>query len=355
MIIRQWNRFATNDDRFGPGHSEYRRVYLINTLLAAMAILFSFLSALNAFGRAPGPGSAAYLAGALSTIAAILYFHKSNRIQAAAILTVLIELAVLAGSLAYREHRQYALYWIAVVPLSSFFLLGRKPGRLFTVSVFLCFALFFGFRFEEWNAAGFGFESLLNVLLALFSLTFMVGYYEQSRHEAILALEQKNVELEKLSVTDKLTGIYNRIKLDDVLNYEIANAERYERSYSIIMGDIDHFKAVNDRFGHIAGDAVLVEIGKLMKTACRRIDTVGRWGGEEFLIVCPETNIDGAYELADRIRKIVASNVFPVAARVTMSFGVSEHTRGDDIPSLLRRADAALYAAKNKGRNRVER
>ena len=355
MLIRTWNRFATNNDRFGPGHPEYRRAYLINTILVAMAIVFLFFLALNAALLRQGSVAAINLFGIAAAMAALIGFHKRDRIQASAVATVSIEILVLTGLLLLREHRQYAFYWIMIIPLSSFFLLGRRLGRLFTVAVFVCFAALIAFRFEAWREAGFGLESLFNVVLALFSLTLMVGYYEQSRYEAIVALEQKNLELEKLSITDKLTGIYNRIKLDDVLGYEFSNADRYGRTFSIIMGDVDLFKTVNDRFGHVAGDTVLVEIGRLMKNACRRIDTVGRWGGEEFLVICPETKLDGAFGLAERIRKLVESNDFPVAQRVTISFGVSEYATGDDIPALLRRADKALYEAKSKGRNCVRK
>jgi diguanylate cyclase (GGDEF)-like protein len=353
MLIRSWNRFATNHGRFGPGHPEYRRAYLINSILVAMAIMFLIFLALNAAALRQGLVAALNLFGAVAAVAALLWFHRRDRILSSAVATVTIEILVLAGLLLIREHRQYAFYWIMVVPLSSFFLLGRKLGRLFTAAVFVCFAALLVFRFGSWREAGFGLESLFNVALALLSLTLLVGYYEQSRNEAIVALEQKNLELEKLTVTDKLTGIYNRIKLDDVLSYELSNADRYGRTFSIIMGDVDLFKSVNDRFGHVAGDSVLVEMAKLMRNACRRIDTVGRWGGEEFLVICPETRLDGAYGLAERIRKMIESNAFPVARQVTISFGVSEYSPGDDIPSLLRRADAALYAAKSKGRNCV--
>jgi diguanylate cyclase (GGDEF)-like protein len=352
--LHGWDRFATNGGRFSPGHLEFRRAYLINTILVAMSALFLFFSFLNLVFFRQYEVAIVLTAGALLAALALLQFHLGGRIMLAAIVTVLIEIVVLAGVLVQLGHRQYALYWVTVIPLSSNFLLGRKLGRIVTAIVFAFLAAFVAFHYGEWASDGFSVESLANVALALCCLTLMVNYYEQSRSEADAAIEQKNLELERLSVTDKLTGIFNRNKLDDVLSYELSNAARYDRTFSLILGDIDHFKAVNDRFGHITGDAVLKDFGVLLRSSCRCIDTVGRWGGEEFLIICPETKIDGAWGLAERIRRIVADHPFPISKRVTISFGVAEYRRGDDAAALLKRADEALYAAKNRGRNCVE-
>ena len=328
MLRRKWKRFATNSDAFEPGHPEYRRVFLINSFLASMSFAFFLFSMLDVmlFDRpliAADNGLGAFL-----SIATLFYFHRGRcRVQTAAVLTVLIETSVLAVLIVSLGFRHYALYWVSVIPVSCYFLLGRRQGRLFSISVFLSLSIFLVLRFPSWQSAGFSLESLANVAFSLLALTLFVEYYELTRHEASVTLRHKNVELEKLSVTDKLTGIYNRIKLDDMLSYELLNAARYDRSFSVIMGDIDHFKTVNDRFGHVAGDAVLREIGALIKNACRRIDTPGRWGGEEFLIICPETKLAGAFELAERVRKLIAKQDFSFGDCVTISFGVSEYRR----------------------------
>lgn len=172
------------------------------------------------------------------------------------------------------------------------------------------------------------------------------------RARAELAI--KNEELEQLSIRDKLTGLYNRRKLDESLEQEITRAGRYDRPLSVIMLDLDHFKAVNDTHGHPAGDAVLIETASRLQAALRTSDILGRWGGEEFLIFCPETGLPAAVGLAARLQNDFAANEFPAAGCLTASFGVAAHRAGDRPEDLLARADAALYCAKNNGRNRVE-
>ncbi|WP_337996367.1 GGDEF domain-containing protein [Oleispirillum naphthae] len=156
-----------------------------------------------------------------------------------------------------------------------------------------------------------------------------------------------------LSVTDPLTQVFNRYKLEEVLASEERRARRYGTGFSVIMADIDRFKAVNDTFGHPIGDRVLEIVAAEMRASTRTTDVVGRWGGEEFLIVCVHTRPEAAVILADMLRRRIAAIAFPEAGRVTVSFGVSAHAPGDSAAAVVSRADAALYAAKRGGRNRV--
>ncbi|HKL20818.1 MAG TPA: diguanylate cyclase [Tichowtungia sp.] len=167
-------------------------------------------------------------------------------------------------------------------------------------------------------------------------------------------LARKNQELERLAVCDRLTGLYNRRKLDERLEQELTRAARYNRPLSVIMLDLDHFKEINDTCGHPAGDTVLAESAVRLKRALRKNDTVGRWGGEEFLILCPETGLRDAAGLAERLRQTFADRDFPEAGRLTASFGVAACRAEDQPNKLLSRADRALYRAKKSGRNRVE-
>lgn len=166
-------------------------------------------------------------------------------------------------------------------------------------------------------------------------------------------LVAKNAELERLAVTDRLTGLYNRLKLDQFLAQEHTRCERYGGHYSAVLLDIDHFKAVNDRHGHLAGDAVLVALAQLLKAGTRETDLAGRWGGEEFLVIAPSTVLDGALDIANKLRESVAAFTFPEVKRCTASFGVATHAAGDSIAAVIGRADAALYQAKAGGRNCV--
>ncbi len=165
---------------------------------------------------------------------------------------------------------------------------------------------------------------------------------------------KKTIEIVKmLSMTDELTKIFNRKKLNQSISEEINRAKRYNEKFSIIMFDIDHFKKINDTFGHDIGDEVLKNIAKIVGSQLRITDVFGRWGGEEFIIISPKTLKEEALNLAERIRKSIKDFAFPVVKNVTCSLGVTEWTTQDDEKSLLKRVDDALYEAKESGRNKV--
>ena len=166
-------------------------------------------------------------------------------------------------------------------------------------------------------------------------------------------LQEKNAQLELLAVTDPLTGLYNRMKLDKTLAEEVAQGQRYNTDWSVILLDVDHFKDVNDTHGHAVGDSVLVDVANILRNQVRATDLVGRWGGEEFLAVCRGSQPTAAATVAEKLRHSIASHAFPVIGQKTASFGVSKYRAGDTVKSVVARADLALYQAKNSGRNRV--
>lgn len=171
--------------------------------------------------------------------------------------------------------------------------------------------------------------------------------------EAKKDIEVKNKELEKLAITDKLTNLYNRRKLDELLQNELNRSERFKHTFAVTILDIDYFKKVNDTFGHQTGDKVLIEISNILRTHIRTTDFVGRFGGEEFVIICPESQKDGVYNLMESIRLDVQNHTFKDIGNITMSFGIALVKENDTSESLLKRADIALYEAKNSGRNKV--
>ena len=165
---------------------------------------------------------------------------------------------------------------------------------------------------------------------------------------------RKNAQLERLSVSDTLTGLSNRLRLDQVLGEESARRARSGAPVSVILLDLDHFKTVNDQHGHPVGDRVLMTIGALLKAGSRQTDEVGRWGGEEFLVVCRDTEVAGACALAQSLRERISVQDFGDVGHRTASFGVAQLADGEDAESLVARADVALYRAKRAGRDRVE-
>lgn len=159
---------------------------------------------------------------------------------------------------------------------------------------------------------------------------------------------------EKLAVTDRLTGLFNRLKLDQAFASEYKRCLRYAHPLSVVIFDLDHFKSVNDTFGHQVGDDVLVAVAGILQECVRTVDIAGRWGGEEFLVISPDTDALGAGKLAEKIRERIEAHNFNGVGHKTASFGVAEYTEGDTIDILTSRADTALYRAKTAGRNRVE-
>ncbi len=160
-------------------------------------------------------------------------------------------------------------------------------------------------------------------------------------------------QIEQLAVTDSLTETYNRRKFDEVVTGEHNRAEKSKVPFSFIMLDIDHFKKVNDKFGHGVGDQVLKHLCHLIRGMIRQGDLLIRWGGEEFLLLLPATEIAAAGPFAERIRSIVEHEKFATVDQITISLGVAQLQDGDSIDTLLKQVDSALYRAKQEGRNRV--
>lgn len=169
----------------------------------------------------------------------------------------------------------------------------------------------------------------------------------------IYTIYNSNRILKKLSQTDKLTNIYNRFKLDSLIEEEINRKKRYGQDLSIILLDIDFFKKINDGYGHLHGDKILQEFASIISKNIRETDHFGRWGGEEFLLILPNTNGINAYNLAEKLRKIIETHIFYDNIKITSSFGVAECT-SEESSLCLKNVDKALYEAKESNRNCVK-
>ncbi|GGD48462.1 hypothetical protein GCM10012288_23340 [Malaciobacter pacificus] len=167
-------------------------------------------------------------------------------------------------------------------------------------------------------------------------------------------LEVAVAELKQVSITDKLTGVYNRHHLDCVLEDTAKIINRYENNYGVIILDLDKFKEINDTFGHHAGDIVLQEFSKLLKDSVRESDIVGRWGGDEFLLLIPFIDKDSIEILANHIKETINKYKFSFVDKLTASLGATLIKKDDTEESLISRADHALYKAKEEGKNKVE-
>jgi len=164
---------------------------------------------------------------------------------------------------------------------------------------------------------------------------------------------EESLELEKRCSTDELTQLYNRRRINEIMTEQYDICRRYYTASSYIMLDIDYFKKINDQFGHQVGDEVLQKIAKFIKSQIRSTDFAGRWGGEEFLIICPNTVLENAALLAEQLRNGFMKLQISTGSAITASFGVGEISSGECTNALIKRIDNALYEAKKNGRNRL--
>ncbi len=190
------------------------------------------------------------------------------------------------------------------------------------------------------------------IFLVIFTTTIFGGLIFYQRKLKIL-----NKKLKKLYLTDKLTGLYNRFKIDKELSLQKDNIDRnYSYSCGLILIDIDYFKSINDTLGHLVGDCILKDISKFLKNNLRKTDIIGRWGGEEFLIILPFTSKDIAKKIAENLRVLIEENNFSykMNRKITISIGVTEFSKSKSVEDTLLLVDNLLYKAKENGRNRVE-
>jgi len=178
---------------------------------------------------------------------------------------------------------------------------------------------------------------------------------EYKVEERTYKLKEANEKLEKLATTDALTQIYNRYYFMESIEAEVKRFHRYHNIFSLIMFDIDYFKQINDNYGHNKGDEVLVTISRLVETSLRDTDTLFRFGGEEFMVILPETGLDEAYEIADRMRLLIERHDFGLESATTISIGVVSFQDGDTVDSIVSKADTLLYHSKDEGRNSISK
>lgn len=247
-----------------------------------------------------------------------------------------------------------AAYLATTFPI-AFLVFGTRRGLQVSVALYVAFVGLYG-------------NVILDALLgrasdpaAFVALSFAITYAVlittirvlASRLERLATEHARADMLAEQATTDPLTGIANRRRLDDELDRLVALSHRYGQPLSVILTDLDLFKQVNDHYGHEVGDQVLIETVRRLAATVRDADLLGRWGGEEFLLLAPNTDHAAANALAERCRQAIAKAPMPTTGAVTASVGVATHAPDDDPRSLIRRADLALYTAKAEGRDRV--
>ncbi len=354
-LIKEIRRMlATNNHLYEQENPDYWQFLFINNLLTTIILTLATFVLINVVLYVRY--EVVLLDGgiALTATLVLLYLRRTNNVKAVSIMTVVLIMAALIVLLHITENRHFALYWLAIFPPIAYYLLGRKQGVMITIPFFLYVLIFILTRYKTWEPAPFSIESIFNICGVSIVLMVLVNHYESNRKTAYIALEKKSKELGHLAVTDSLTGLYNRNRLDGILKKEVAGTRKNHRPFSVILGDIDNFKYANDKYGHLAGDIILIELAGILRKSCRDTDILGRWGGDEFLFICTATDKGKVYALAERTRLNVEQHDFKNANNITISLGTYTYKRGDDAYTMIKAADKALYRAKLEGRNRVE-
>lgn len=199
------------------------------------------------------------------------------------------------------------------------------------------------------------FDVYTSFILAMLSTTIIFIIYANNYQKEHKYVTEYTQYLEKIVITDGLTGLYNQTYLHSRLKEEIYKAERYQRSLSLIMIDIDYFKKLNDTYGHPAGNAALVQLANILRSSTRTSEIAGRYGGDEFLIVCPETNLEGAVSISKKLSLAVGSNRFGESGQIKMTISCGTATWNGETPDqFIEKTDQALYAAKRASHNQLE-
>jgi len=218
------------------------------------------------------------------------------------------------------------------------------------ISASICFILTLGYQFYSLMPKEIFYLHQL-WMFAAFSFGVMTALILEKNNKRIFLDARK---LEQLATVDKLSGLYNRMKIEMYCDMEIDRAERYNEIFSMILIDIDYFKEINDAHGHNIGDRVISNISKVLQSSIRCVDYVGRWGGEEFLILLPKTTAQQAFQIAEKIRITIMEEDFSPAQNITISAGITEYIQGDTTEKIIQRADEELYKAKESGRNQIQ-
>jgi len=246
--------------------------------------------------------------------------------------------------------------WIFMVAPVSLFLLGLKNG-LVSIGIFLFItSIILFYPNNELLSTYYSQSFKLRLIYSFLTTTFLSGCYEYSRHQSYSHLKDLSQQYENLSKYDPLTGVSNRRDATNKLEVEQRKISLNKKKLSIILCDVDHFKRINDEFGHEIGDQVLVKLAERFSQLMRQQDLVARWGGEEFLIMLPDTNVAGAQLVAEKIHASLTGltmNIIDTVPEITVSMGIAEVKAEDDIKKTISLADQYLYEAKNSGRNRT--
>lgn len=329
------------------GYANVRRLVLLNSFLLIGIFAFTTLGTYSMLVAKNYLISCVDYCGLLCFALCFWYLrtHKNEKlvikISSATMMILMLIFITINGN------DNFGLIWSFFTPMFLISLNGYKKGLnlslLFYAAVYLSLLI----NHNSWSQNGW--NEL--VLVRFFVSSFMVIFVMYMSEYAITKLQK---ELQLLSSTDSLTNLYNRGKIEEAAKTEFEKKRKTDNPLSLVMMDVDDFKAVNDTHGHHIGDDILKEISTLLSNNIRSIDSLGRWGGEEFLMIFPETTLENALTMVKRLQEKVNSHTFTMDKKITCSFGICSIIKNkfEDKEAIIA-ADNVLYQAKNSGKNRI--
>lgn len=347
--------FATlGPDALSPeasGIARLRRALFLGLLplLAAATLVTGLLGAPGSYDRLVLPVVSVVLMGLLLSV--LWRWVPSGHLEKVIFgLFTVVYLGKLASSLTVGSNLEQIFVWTPLLYVLAFMLFEPVPALVTSVSTWVVSIVIAATRAQAASVAP---RSLFEFYLAIGMLIAMVYGLSRLRRD-VATLQTQLVGMRRLANQDVLTALPNRRALESALERTIALAERHQQPAAVILFDLDDFKRVNDIYGHDAGDEVLRAVALRGESVLRKPDTLGRWGGEEFIVIAPGIDLPGAMRAAERLRQAIGSTPFGRLGRVSASFGVTTYHPGDNPDSMVKRADDALYLSKQAGKDRVE-
>lgn len=347
---------------FGPVQFQEREEYrefqykLLIVLMVSGALLTAVLLLTVHMGVNPMDTAHVRAMTVFTTLATVLWWvlrgHK-RRFATVAWLYELVCLLEYTSALVHVPQDELRIIWFYINVPGVYLLLGQRAGMIITGLTVMGLALG-----NAHLSAPYSVHAMATGLLSLVYLGLFFHVYADRLLSYFARMRESNDKLGELATRDALTGIYNARAYQDMCNRQLASARRRQSACAVLFVDLDHFKAINDQHGHLAGDKVLTDVAHCLTRQLRSTDVLGRVGGEEFSIFLPDTTLEGARQVADTIRLAVEA-LMPDTGngkrlRVTASIGVTVRQADDEtMESIQQRADQAMYAAKQQGRNRV--
>ncbi len=358
MMTKKWLKNILFAGHVNESSADVRKQILITSLFSLVSIILLVIFAMDGLRTGNNLLTIIVLASAFVAGVNYLFLFLTGNYRVSSLVTVILMMLLCLYLLCSGGNDNTGPLWFFVLPSLVFYVLGLRQGLrtlsiLFGITVCILYVPDNPLLQTAYPA-----PFIHRFVGALFSVCVIAFAYEYTREDGRRELLNLSQKLDQLSRIDELTGLSNRRDIVEQMQNEMSRFERSGHHFSVLIADIDHFKGVNDSYGHECGDNVLQQVAQVFSQNTQKRDTVARWGGEEFLVFLPETTGQQAEKTAERLRRAIEDMVTVCGSKsvsITVSIGVAEYQPRQTLNELINFADKCLYQGKKRGRNRVER